>query len=497
MDEELARYARFGGAGTTNLNPLILIWVLLAVLLILLLPRKYVVVPFFLTALPIPLGQALVIGGVHFSMFRIVVIFGMCRVLWSSIGRSTSSRRMHFNSIDKTFFWYVIASVITFTLLFSESQAFVNRLGFALDSLGTYFFLRLLFDDDSVVDRAIQVLAVVCALVALSMMNEQATGRNLFSIFGGVPEFTNVREGALRSQGPFAHAILAGVFGATTIALFIRLWWRRSSRTFAVLGLISSGIIMLTSKSSTPLATGMAAVVVLCMWPLRNRMRLLRWGIVCTLIGLHIVMKAPVWSLIGRFGAIGGSSGYHRYILIDNFIHRFSEWWLVGVRDTTHWGYDMWDVSNQYVATGVSGGLVTFVLFIAVITYCFKGLGRARKEAEIAGDRERALGFWALGAAFFANLVAFFGITYFDQSQIAWYALLAMIGALTFSPDSARLYAPQVEHPVPIQAVATPDRGLIREWNSIGTEPHLSRSSARKPQTQRPKTFEGKTPERL
>jgi hypothetical protein len=497
MDEELARYARFGGAGTTNLDPLILIWVLVAVLLILLLPRKYVVVPFFLTALPIPLGQALVLGGVHFSMFRIVVIFGLCRVLWGEIGRSSSSRRMHLNAIDKTFLWYCILSVITFTLLFSESQAFVNRLGFALDSLGTYFFLRLLFEDDMVVDRAIQVLAVVCALVALSMVNEQATGRNLFSVFGGVPEFTNVREGALRSQGPFAHAILAGVFGATTVALFIRLWWLRHSRAFAVLGLISSAIIMLTSKSSTPLAAGLGAVGVLCMWPLRDRMRLLRWGIVCTLIGLHIVMKAPVWSLVGRFGAIGGSSGYHRYILIDNFIRRFSEWWLFGVRETSHWGYDMWDVSNQYVATGVSGGLVTFVLFLAVIVYCFKGLGRARKEAEVAGDRARALGFWALGAALFANLVAFFGITYFDQSQIAWYALLAMIAALTFSPDSARLYATQAKHPVPLQAVTAPDRSLIREWNSAGTEPRLRGSSARQPQPQRQKAFGGKTPERL
>jgi len=481
MDEDLARYARFGGTAATNLNAVILIWVLLAVLLILLLPRKYIVVPFFLTALLIPLGQRLVIVAIHFSMFRLVIIVGLCRVLWNQIRGSTSSRRIHFNPIDKIFFWYSISNVVTFTLLFSETQAFVNRMGFALDSLGTYFLLRLAFEDEDDVDRAIKVLAVVCGIVALSMMNEQLTGRNLFSIFGGVPQFTNVREGALRSQGPFEHAILAGVFGAIMIALFIRLWWRRDSRAIALLGVVSSVIIIITSKSSTPLAAGLGVVSVVLMWPLRTRMRILRWGIVCALIGLHIVMKAPVWSLIGRFGAIGGSSGYHRYILVDNFIRRFNEWWLIGVKDTSHWGYDMWDVSNQYVAVGVSGGLVTLALFLAVIVYCFKGLGLARKVAEIDGDAARARGFWALGAALFANIVAFFGITYFDQTQIAWYALLAMIAALTSSSDSARLSAPQMEHPFQIQTVATLDRASMRKRNSKGSESRRNLASACSP----------------
>jgi hypothetical protein len=442
MDEELARYARFGGVGGTNLSPLILIWLVLAGLAILLLPRKYIVVPFFSSVFLIPLGQALVIGGLHFLVFRLIIIFALFRVFADRI-RGASAKSMRLNPIDKTFFWYCISSVITFTLLFNDAQAFVNRLGFALDSLGTYFVLRMLFEDEVVVDRAIKVLAVVSAVVAVSMIGEQLTGRNLFAVFGGVPEFTVVREDALRSQGPFAHAILAGVFGATSVGLFIRLWWRSVSRSVALVGIVSCVVIVITSKSSTPLGAALGVIVVLCLWPFRKRMKLLRWGIVCSLIVLHLAMKAPVWALIGRVGAVGGSSGYHRYILVDNFIRRLGEWWLVGVRETAHWGYDMWDVSNQYVAVGVSGGLITFVLFIAVIVYCFKGLGLARKEAEDANDLMRQRGFWALGAALFANLVAFLGITYFDQTQVGWYALLAMIAALTFSPESALLPAPQ------------------------------------------------------
>jgi len=467
MDEDLARYARFGGSGATNLTPLILLWVLLAGLLILVLPRKYVVLPFFLTALPIPLGQSLVIGAFHFTMFRLVVVFGLCRVLTNRLVGSPSSRKLRLNAIDKTFFWYCLSSAVTFSLLFGEAQAVVNRLGFVLDSLGTYIVLRLLFEDETVVDRGIKVLAAVSGFVALSMVNEQLTGRNFFSVFGGVPQFTVVREESLRSQGPFAHAILAGVFGAIVAPLFIRLWWRRESRTIAFLGIIASAVIVITSKSSTPMVAVLAAGVAMCLWSIRHRMRLLRWGIVCGLIGLHLVMKAPVWSLIGRVGAVSGSSGYHRYILVDNFIRRFSEWWLVGVKETAHWGYDMWDVSNQFVAVGVSGGILSLALFIAVIVYCFKGLGRARKEADAAGDATRARGFWALGAALFANIAAFFGITYFDQTQVVWYALLAMIAALTFSSDSTALAIAGPEHPLPARVAG------IREWTAVGAGRNL------------------------
>jgi hypothetical protein len=59
--------------------------------------------------------------------------------------------------------------------------------------------------------------------------------------------------------------------------------------------------------------------------------------------------------------------------------------------------------------------------------YGFKYLGTARRAA--GKDKRTALFIWALGSALFANVVAFLGIAYFDQTMVAWYALLAMIPA--------------------------------------------------------------------
>jgi hypothetical protein len=105
----------------------------------------------------------------------------------------------------------------------------------------------------------------------------------------------------------------------------------------------------------------------------------------------------------------------------------FGDWWLLGVKDYDTWGFDMWDLSNQYVAYALTGGLVTLAFFIAVISRSFGKLGRARKH--VAGDRKQEWFLWCLCAALLSHVVAYFGIGYFDQIQFAWYALLAMICA--------------------------------------------------------------------
>jgi hypothetical protein len=141
-------------------------------------------------------------------------------------------------------------------------------------------------------------------------------------------------------------------------------------------------------------------------------------------------MKAPVWALIGRMDLVGGSSGHHRYELVDQFIRHVSDWWLLGTKSNADWGFEMIDTSNQYVEEGSSGGALALIFFIAVITRCFSRLGNARKA--LGGqDRVREWLLWLLGASLFAHLVAFLGIFYFDQMRVAWLALLAMISAAT------------------------------------------------------------------
>jgi hypothetical protein len=86
-------------------------------------------------------------------------------------------------------------------------------------------------------------------------------------------------------------------------------------------------------------------------------------------------------------------------------------------------------VDNAFVGAGVSGGLFTFVAFIAIVVYAYKQIGKSRIRVAKSYADERLV--WAIGASLFANTIGFFGIVYFDQSVVAWYALLATISATT------------------------------------------------------------------
>src|SRR5262249_32360901 len=157
--------------------------------------------------------------------------------------------------------------------------------------LGVYFIVRFLVCDSDNSDRVIKLLSLVCAFVSVFMVIEQHIGRNLFSVFGGIPDITPVREGRLRSQGPFAHAIIAGTVGAIFFPLFVSLWWARRGKLFAVIGVISGLVMALTSASATPLMAITAAASTLCFWSFRSNLRYFRWALGILLVGLHLVMK--------------------------------------------------------------------------------------------------------------------------------------------------------------------------------------------------------------
>jgi hypothetical protein len=261
------------------------------------------------------------------------------------------------------------------------------------------------------------------------MVVEQLKMFNVFGMLGGVGTIPFVREGKIRSTGVFEHPIIAGTVGAVIAPHFLLLWKNGKSMILGAVGLIAATIMMWTSNSSTCLMAYAAFLVALLFWPLRKLMKQVRWGVVCGLIGLDLVMKAPIWFLIARVDLTGGSSSYHRAQLINEFVNHFWDWWLIGVANSSAWGLDMWDVQDQYVNVGETGGLLAFILFILLISRGFSRIGDARKT--VNGDKDREWMLWLLGSALFANVVAFFGVNYFDQSKVLWFFLMAMISAVT------------------------------------------------------------------
>jgi hypothetical protein len=86
----------------------------------------------------------------------------------------------------------------------------------------------------------------------------------------------------------------------------------------------------------------------------------------------------------------------------------------------------MIDITNQYIAIGIQGGILPLILFILIIAYSFQGLGRTGHLLADQSNYKQIIP-WALGCALFAHAVSFLSVAYFDQMRLIWVWLLSII----------------------------------------------------------------------
>jgi hypothetical protein len=401
------------------------------------LPRRWVPLMLLTLACFIPPGQRLVWLTLDFTFLRLLVLCAWLRVV---VRREWTPFRWH--ALDVVLLAWAAVALAAHSLQQGTSEALIYKLGLTFDGVGLYFLSRCLVRDWEDVRRVAHNLTFLALPVCLAFVIERSTGRNLFSAFGGVPEFTEVRDGRLRCQGAFAHSILAGCFWAAAWPLMAAQWWAGGrGRRHAVLGSLCALTMIFLTASSTPVLAALCVVLGGACFLLRRFMGVGRLGLLVGVVTLHFVMKAPVWHLLGRVNVVGGSTGWHRFYLVDQTIKHFGEWWLLGTPSTAHWGRGLSDLTNQYVIEATQGGLLQLLLFVALIVLGFRAAGRAWRAAW-PRRADVALS-WALGVSLFTQSVAFIGVGYFGQEWILWFMALAGLASLSGAqpervPDPAR-----------------------------------------------------------
>lgn len=399
-------------------------------LVLLALPRRYAIFPVIVICCYMTMEQSVVVAGCHFTMVRILMLMGWIRILVRG-----ELRGIRLNSLDRSVLCCTAVSCVAYVILWHDGDALTYKLGAAYNILGYYFLFRILLRDLDDVVRIFRMMAVLIVPLAAFMLLEKSTGRNMFSVFGGVSAVTAVRDGVLRCNGPFSHPILAGTFGATVMPLVASLWVDGGMGKFlALCGVISATIIAIASGSSGPVLAMMAGVLALCLWPMREKMQLIRRGCALGIVCLQMVMKVPVWFLLARVDVFSGSTGFHRAMLIDGAFRHLGDWWLVGTKSTLAWAdqeQGLFDVTNQYLVVGAEGGLFSMLLFIWIIVCAFRYVGLARRAMDQIGEPLANQGFvWVLGVSLFTHVVSYISVSYFDQNFVNWYLLLAMIAAV-------------------------------------------------------------------
>lgn len=436
----------------SGINPSVLLFLGVVSLLMLMLPRRWAFAPLIATACYMTMGQGIEIGPFSFSVLRLVGLVGVIRVVSRGEGPSGG-----FNALDRLFFLWAVAVLFSSFFRNNPSEAIITRLGHVYDASVIYFLVRVFCSTVDDVKRLCKTVVLILVPVAASMTYEKLYVRNVFSVFGAVSERPSIRGGRTRAQGPFRHSILAGTVGAGILPMGAAL--ATTAPLLASTGIVSGALMVYSSASSGPVMSALAAIVGLCAWPMRRRMRLVRYSIVAAYLALELVMNRPAYFIIASIDITGSSTGWHRAALIQSAIRHFNEWWLAGTDYTRHWmptgvtwSPDHTDITNLYLAMGVLAGFPCLLFFILMIAQAFRILGRALAARwETPGPEKFFL--WSLGATLFMHSVTFLSVNYYDQSKLFVYLLLAVIGSQS-GPSAL-----PVSRPVP-----QPEAGRSSYW---------------------------------
>jgi len=409
------------------MNPIGLVFTLVASAFLLILPKRLAVLPLLMGALYMTRTPALELGPAHFTLVQILVSVGILRAM--SKGERIAGGMNRVDLFLTLWAIWLIGSSIVHT-----SDAWVFRVGMVWTHLGSYFLLRIFVKDTEDVLCLFKDLCIVLVPLTVLMLLEKATGKNLFAILGGVEEVATFRNGHFRATGPFAHPILAGTVGATCFPMALHLWKRH--RKYALLGIFSAGGIVFASTSSGPIMMVLFILFGLMLWKVRNRLSAIRGFALIAVVALDAIMKDPVYFLMARIDISGGSTGYHRAQLIRSSIEHLDEWWLAGTDYTRHWmatgiyaNDHHTDITNHLLGIGVMGGVPLMFLYIIVLVAAFGTVGRALRENE-STSIEHGFLIWTLGAILFGHVMNFLSIFLFDQSVVFFYLILACIAAV-------------------------------------------------------------------
>ncbi len=401
-------------ANQTNLHPVGGSILFLSVLAMLVLPRKHAVIPLLVLLAAIPSAQRISIATLDFTLIRLLILAGLARVTLRSEWTGFRLCRADYFVLG----WAVVG-VLAYAIQLGNVSAAITRGGYMIEAAGGYFLGRALIRDLAALKQSVVWLAMVAVPAALFFLVEKSTGRNLFSVFGGVPEVTEIRQGRLRCQGPFSHPIMAGVFWASLLPLVAAIWFTSVwLRPLMLIGGLAAGFIVFASGSSTPIMAVLLGAIAFCLYRFRSFTPYIRWTILAIIPVLHLVMNHGVHHLLARINVVGGSTGWHRYHLMDKAMKNVHEWFLVGIPSTGHWGWGLRDVTNQYVLEGVRGGMLTLALFVAFLIAAFVYLSRSIRNVQ---SSEYRLVLWACGAVLFTHCLNFIAVSYFGQMTAAFF----------------------------------------------------------------------------
>jgi len=145
----------------------------LLVFFVLVIPRKFFLIPYLLAACFIPADQRIIVFDLDFTILRILVVIGVLRLyLWGEV------RSLRWNRFDKLLLLWAIIGMAIYVIQWFDIQAFIYKCGVLFDIIGLYWLFRQSIRSWSDITFVVKSLAVCALLLVPFVAFEWSTGNN-------------------------------------------------------------------------------------------------------------------------------------------------------------------------------------------------------------------------------------------------------------------------------------------------------------------------------
>lgn len=325
-------------------------------------------------------------------------------------------------------FWIAIAVTVTMGIERAISGAGAQFIDIGLAYLFARATIRSLRDlRILLILIAPGLLLVGAIIVAESVLQTFIVQPIAQSIFGGTGVATmTMRLGLLRAPGPFPHPILAGMFLASFLPLFLLSGIRGSPRVVGCLAAVCS-FFTVSSAAFLALTVGMGLVIYNF---LVERITRLTWRLfmIASAIGLFVMQFATesgAINLLIRYASLNAWTGYYRTLIwrYGSESVRNNPLFGIGYNDYERPGWMTASVDNFWLLLGIQYGLIPPLAIVLATVLAVVALGRRSALASTV-DRHFLRGI-AIALAVFA--LGLYSVSVWLSAQV-WFFMLLGIG---------------------------------------------------------------------
>ena len=368
--------------------------------------------------------------------------------------------RLH--AVDVLVFVAASWMVLSFSVFYGFEQGVVRGAALAIDAVAAYLIARLSIRSLRDLRVLLVMIAPGLALAGLSMAVESVTHTNLIhpaaaQIFGALPMYedgqaigtvdvrTEVRLGLMRARGAFAHAILAGVFLAAMLGLYLF----GSLRKWPYLAGMAAGFCSIFSVSS---AAFLALLVVLVLYAydrLQQIVTFASWRLFMVVAGIlmlvgQVVSSSGIAGIVIRL-SLNPATGSYRLLIWEYGLESISRnpWFGIAFSGYDRPSWMIESIDNHWLLMGVRHGFIEPLLLLAAFITAIVAMSLAAVRQTSEADRRLCVGIAVVLAVI---VITGFSVSFFGALASWIFVMLGIAVSIMNHERSKTLAATTVPH---------------------------------------------------